>query len=90
LKGSDESELQSGLMSFWTLSITWCSKKHTMFQKLNLFSASGVGRERLLCLVYLKELTSITGQPKLEQLHVVAVVDLYKRNVDKKQKRNLN
>jgi hypothetical protein len=44
LKGSEDGVLQSGMLSFWTLSTVWYSKKHT-FQKLDLFSFSGVRKE---------------------------------------------
>jgi dephospho-CoA kinase len=43
LKGSDDGVLQSGLLSFQTLSIDWYSKKNTTFRKLDLFSSSSVG-----------------------------------------------
>jgi hypothetical protein len=42
LKGSDDGILQSGLLSFCTLSIVWYSKKHTTFRRPYLSSSSGV------------------------------------------------
>jgi hypothetical protein len=43
LKGSDDGALQSGVLSFWTLSIAWYSKEHTTFRRPDLSSSSGVG-----------------------------------------------
>jgi hypothetical protein len=58
-----EGSRPSGLLSFWTLSIVWYSKKHITFRKFgSVFVLRCREEGHLLSWVRLKELTSITGQ----------------------------
>jgi hypothetical protein len=63
--------LQSGQLNFFTLSMVWYSKKtHNVSKTRSVFVLRCREGGHLLSWVRLKELTSITGQPKSEQLHV--------------------
>jgi hypothetical protein len=77
LKDPDDGVLQSGLLSFWTLSIVWYSKKTYNVSKIGSIFVLGCREEgHQLSWVRLKELTSITGQPMSEQCSACSCSDL--------------
>jgi hypothetical protein len=72
LKDSDDGVLQYGLLSFFLLcpSSGILKKTHNISKNRSVFVLRCRKKGHLLGWVRLKELTSITGQPKSGQLHI--------------------